>query len=85
VTSIDSRHGRTIVTVETEAEGMLQSREGERPYSGELKRSLHWTFDATGGRMLSMSMEQETDGLSTLPAGELAVRQRTEVELAPAA
>ena len=37
VTSIDSRHGRTIVTVETEAEGMLQSRDGKRPYSGELK------------------------------------------------
>jgi len=85
VTSIDSRHGRTIVTVETEAEGMLQSRDGDRAYSGELKRSLHWTFDATGGRVLSMSMEQETDGLSTLPQGEFVVRQRTEVELAPAA
>ncbi len=84
ITSIESRHGRTIVTVETEAEAMLHSREGEKPYSGELQRSLHWTFDATGGRVLSMSMEQETDVLSTMPQGELTVHQRTELELAPA-
>ena len=85
VSSIDTRQGRVIVTVETEAEAMLQSSEGERPYSGELKRSLRWTFDATGGRVLSMSMEQETDGLTTLPQGEFGVRQRTELQLAPAA
>ena len=84
VTSIESRHGRTIVTVETETEAMLNSREGEKPYSGELQRSLRWTFDATGGRVLSMSMEQETDVLTTMPQGEMTVHQRTELELAPA-
>ena len=84
VTSITRRQRRTIVTVETESEGILQSREGEPSYSGELRRSLHWTFDATSGRLLSMSMVQETDGLSTLPQGELPVRQKTQVELAPA-
>ena len=63
---------------------MLHSREGEKPYSGELHRSLHWTFDATDGRVLAISMEQETDVLSTMPQGELTVHQRTELELAPA-
>ncbi len=85
VTAIESRHGRTIVTVDTESEAMLQSSAGETAYSGNLKRSLHWTFDATGGRILSISMEQDTDGVTTLPQGEMVLRQRTELELAPAA
>ena len=85
VTSIDTRHGRTIVSVESEAEATLRSGEGERDYSGELKRSLHWTFDATMGRLLSISMEQVTEGLGAMPQGELPIHQRTVLELSPAA
>jgi hypothetical protein len=85
VTAIETRGGRIIVTVETEAEGVLQSAEGDRPYSGRLERSVFWTFDVTGGRVLSISMEQETDGMITLPQGEMPLHQRTKVELTPAA
>jgi hypothetical protein len=85
VTAIDSRGGRTIVTVESQGGAQLQSDEGDRAYSGELKRSLRWTFDATGGRVVSLSMEQESDGTTMLPQGELPVVQRTEIELKAAA
>jgi len=85
VSAIENRHGRTIVTVDTESEAMIRSSEGTVAYSGSLKRTLHWTFDATGGRVLSIFMEQDTDGTTTLPQGEMVLRQRTELTLVPAA
>ena len=44
---------------------------------------LQWTFDATDGRLLSLSMEQETEGRSIVPQGEIHIRQLTRVELTP--
>jgi len=85
VLSIDTLHGKTLVNVATESEGVLESAEGERAYAGELKRTLRWTFEATAGRIVSISMEQETDGQTNLPQGDLPVYQKTLVELTPAA
>jgi hypothetical protein len=84
ITAIDREPNSTVITVETEATASLGPVEGGRAYSGELKRSLRWTFDAVDGRLLSLSMEQETDGVGDLPQGEIPLRQRTRVELAPA-
>ena len=67
----------------TEASADLHSADGENRSSGKLERSLHWTFDATAGRLLSLSMEQDTDGPSTVPQGEMRIRQRTVVEWTP--
>ena len=83
VTAVDRRDGHTIVTVETEAEARLDPVEGERAYSGDLKRTMRWTFDATDGRMLSLSMKQETEGVCELPQGETQIRQLTRIELVP--
>jgi len=83
VTAVDERDGRTVVTVETQAQARLEPIEGERTYSGDLKRTMRWSFDATGGRLLSLSMEQETSGVCEMPRGETRVRQVTRVELAP--
>ena len=47
---------------------------------GELKRTSHWRFDATKGQVLSISMEQETSGVNTMPQGNMDVRQITKVE-----
>jgi hypothetical protein len=85
VVSIEIQHGKTLIEVATESQGVLKSAEGERAYSGELKRTLRWTFDATAGRVVSILMEQETDGQTNLPQGDLPVRQKTRVELVPAA
>jgi hypothetical protein len=84
VTAVDDQDSHTVVTVATEAEASLGPVEGERAYSGALKRTLLWTFDATEGRLLSMSLEQEADGVSDLPQGEFSIHQLTQVELAPA-
>lgn len=83
VTAVDTQDSHTVVTVATEAEASLGPVEGERTYSGDLKRTLRWKFDATEGRLLSMSMEQEAEGLSDLPQGEFSIHQLTQLELAP--
>ncbi len=81
VTAVDHHDGRTIVTAETEAQADLGPVEGGKECSGDLKRTLHWTFDATAGRLLSLSMEQETEGTTTVPQGHLPIHQVTRVEL----
>jgi hypothetical protein len=83
VTAVDQRDGHAVVTVETRAETRLDPVEGERVYSGNMKRRLVWTFDATAGRLLSLSMDQETDGVCELPQGETQIRQLTRIELTP--
>ena len=85
VVAIEDRGGRTIVTIESEGKAALESAAGDPAYSGELERTAQWTFDATQGRLLSMSIEQETDGTGTLPQGELPIHQVTRFELTPAA
>ena len=83
VTAVERRGSHTVVTVKSEAEANLAPIEGERSYSGDLKRTLRWSFDATAGSLLSMSMEQESKGTCALPQGEVVVRQLTKIELAP--
>jgi len=83
VTGIDRREGHTVVTVTTEAEAHLAPIEGARAYTGNLQRTLRWTFDATDGQLLSLSMEQETKGTCELPQGAVPVEQVTRIELAP--
>ena len=83
VTAVDQRDGHTFVTVETEAEARLGPVQGERAYSGDLKRTMRWTFDATDGQLLSLSMQQETEGVCELPQGEIQIRQLTRIELVP--
>ncbi len=83
VTEVDRRDGHTVITVATEAKASLGPLKSERAFSGDLKRTLHWTFDANDGRLLSLSMEQESSGTCPLPQGETAIRQQTTVELTP--
>ncbi len=82
VTAVERHGDRTVVSVSTEAEASLRLVE-DPDKSGTLKRSVHWTFDATAGRLLSASIEQETEGVSLLPQGEVRHRQRTRIELGP--
>ncbi len=50
-----------------------------------MTRTLRWTFDATDGRMLRVSLEQESDGVCELPQGDIPIVQHTRIELAPPA
>ncbi len=83
VTAIDHYNGHNIVSVSSVAKGHVGAVEGGRVYSGDgtLNRTTNWRFDATDGRLLSVSMEQETSGINTLPQGEVDIRQLTIVEL----
>jgi len=82
VTAVDELDGHTIVSITSIAYAQLSDVVGGVDYSGdgELKRTSHWRFDATEGRLLSVSMVQETSGLNTLPQGTFDVRQQTKVE-----
>ena len=83
VTAVNRRGDHTVVSVVTEAEADLSPEAPDGPDAGGLKRIVHWTFDITDGRLLSMSIEQESEGASQLPQGEVRHRQRTRIELGP--
>ena len=82
VTEINESDGHTIVSVTSTAHAKPRDAEGGIEFSGdaELTRTSHWRFDATQGRLLSVSMEQRTSGVNTLPQGNIEIRQRTNVE-----
>jgi hypothetical protein len=82
VTAVEQLDGHTIVSITSTAHAQLSDVEGGVDYSGdgELKRTSHWRFDATEGRLLSVSMVQETSGINTLPQGTFDIRQQTKVE-----
>jgi hypothetical protein len=82
VTDLDEVDGHTIVSVTSTSHAQLSDVEGGVVYSGdgELKRTSKWRFDATGGRLLSVSMEQETTGINTMPQGDIDVSQKTKVQ-----
>lgn len=79
VTAVEREGDSTIITVLSEAEADLTGDAG----TTELERTQRWTFDATAGRLLVMTMEQETTGITVVPQGRVPVRQQTRVELAP--
>ncbi len=83
VTAIDRNGDHTVIRVVTEAEAHLGPLDKERAFTGDLKRTLRWTFDVTDGRLLTMSMEQEAKGSCPLPQGEVDYVQKTRVELVP--
>ena len=82
VTAIEQLDDHTIVSVSSTAKAQLEKIEKGLEYSGEgtLERTSDWRFDVTDGRLLSVSMEQNTSGVNTLPQGEVNVRQTTKVE-----
>ena len=82
VTALDKDNGRTIVSVTSTSKAQLGKDGNGLQYSGDgaLNRTSNWRFDASDGRLLSVSMEQETSGINTLPQGEIEVQQLTKVE-----
>ena len=84
VTSVRHRGGRRLVTVESTAQAELQPIE-ETGFTGTLERTFNWTFDATSGRLVSLSMTQESSGVSPIQQGDVRVNQVTTVQLGPVA
>ena len=82
VTALDKNNGHTIVSVTSTSKAQLVKDGNGLQYSGdgELNRTSNWRFDASDGRLLSVSMEQKTSGINTLPQGEVEVQQHTKVE-----
>lgn len=83
VAAVDRREDRTVVSVATEAEARLGPVAGGRGYSGRLTRTLRWSFDASAGRLLALTMDQETEGVSSLKGEETPVRQVTRLRMSP--
>ena len=82
VTSIRYRGGQRLVTVESTAEAELEPIE-EPGFAGTIERAFTWTFDATSGRLVSLSMTQESNGISPVQQGDVKVYQVTTVKLEP--
>jgi hypothetical protein len=84
VTAIARRGGQRLVTVESTAEAELEPVE-EPGFTGTIERAFIWTFDATSGRLVSLSMTQESNGISPIQQRDVRVKQITTVELGPLA
>jgi hypothetical protein len=84
VTAIDQRSDHTIVSVTSTSKAQVGKVGSGLEYSGDgkLSRISNWRFDAIEQRLLSVSMQQETSGINTLPQGAVGVRQLTKVEFA---
>jgi len=84
VTAIDQHNGHTIISVTSTSKAQVGKVGSGLEYSGDgdLSRTSNWQFDASDGRLLSVSMQQETSGINTLPQGAVGVRQLTKVEFA---
>jgi len=82
VTAVDELGGHIVVSVSSTATAQVADVEGAVEYSGDgiLERTSHWRFDVTDGKLLSVSMEQNTTGQNTLPQGTMEVKQVTKVE-----
>jgi len=82
VTALDNEGGHTIVSVSSTSKAQIVNAGAGLKYSGDgtLSRTSNWRFDASDGRILSLSMEQQTSGINTLPQGEVEVQQVTKVE-----
>jgi hypothetical protein len=82
VTAIEQLDGHSIVSVTSTAKAQMADIESGVDYSGDgvLSRTSHWRFDATDGKLLSVSMQQSTTGQNTLPQGTMEVKQLTSVE-----
>ncbi len=84
VSQIDYSNGRTVVSVQTHGTAIISAAKGNSGFVGEgsLEQTVDWTFDASNGQLLSLSIEQEASGgASQLPQGAVPVRQITRYEL----
>lgn len=84
VTAVERDAGHTLVSISSRGAAELFPPDGEGGgYSGKLSRSSDWIFDASTGRLRSLSIEQRAEGTSPMPQGEVAVSQTTRIELTP--
>jgi len=82
VSAVDRRAGDTVVSVASSGRADLGPMEGDaNGYRGTLRRSSEWTFDASSGRLLSLTIEQKTEGVSPMARGDVQVSQSTRIEL----
>lgn len=83
VTAMEQQGNHTIVSVTSSSSTVLSPFEGTGQYSGDgqLSRNYQWRFDATDGRLLSLSLEQESNGFNALPQGNVQIRQLSTIEL----
>jgi hypothetical protein len=72
-----------IASVNSACSTDLAALNGSDQYSGDgqLSRTTQWQFDATDGRLISFTGQQESNGFSALPQGNVQVRQLSKISL----
>jgi hypothetical protein len=83
VTGISDQDGHEVVHVRSHGQTTVTAAKGTQGFLGDgtLERRIEWSFSADTGKLLSLSMEQEGQGMNELPQGQVEVRQVTRVEL----
>lgn len=75
--------GHQVASVHSNCLSVLSALEGSDQYSGDgtLTRNTQWQFDVTDGRLILLSGEQESNGFSDLPQGNVQIRQLSTISL----
>jgi hypothetical protein len=83
VTSIESDNDRSIIRVVANGSATIGEAQCCNGFVGEhpLTQTLEWSFDAASGQLISVKIQQEAEGTSTLPQGPVDTRQITNFEL----
>ena len=81
VTDINEENGNTLVSVESIAEATINDPIDDGKYA--LTRNTNWQFNATKGRLVSLSLNEDAYATSKLPQGNVPVHQVTKVTLSP--
>jgi hypothetical protein len=81
VTGINKENGNTLVSVESTAEATISDPIDNGKYI--LTRNTIWQFNATKGRLVSLSMNENAYAISKLPQGNVPVHQITTATLSP--
>ena len=86
VTDVSEENGDTVVHVQSHGQTNVTAASGTEGFIGDgtLERHIEWSFNTNTGQLVSLSMEQESQGLNKLPQGQVDVRQVTRVKLSGA-
>jgi hypothetical protein len=83
VVNLSQAGDHLLASIHSECSTTLAAIEGSDQYSGDgkLSRKTQWQFDATEGRLVSLAGQQESNGFSALPQGNVQIRQFSTISL----
>ena len=83
VVNVSESDDAVIVEVRSKGESTLTTADGNDVYVGEgyVSQTMEWRFDASSGRLIDVSLNQQATGTNVMPRGEVPFRQTTRITM----